>query len=154
VNVPTPDDVLAAVKTRLEAEPGWTALVAGGTWFMRRPEQAAFPYCVLTVEESPEPAYVRSDGGYLQDFAVEASVWVKSGDAAAADTAAPAALLQAALGWVAGDPANGVSVSGAVATTHVKPAGGALKLTDELRAGQDVLAAGRKVAVRVQGKRG
>jgi hypothetical protein len=153
MNAPTPDDVLAAVKARLEAEPGWTALVGQRTYFGRRPEQAAFPYCVLQVEER-EPVYVQSDGGYVQDFALEASVWVKSGDAAAADVATPGQLLQKALGWTGSDAANGLSVATAVGTVHVKPAGGKLVLTEPLRQGQDVLAAGRRVEVRVQGKRG
>ncbi len=154
MNAPTPDDVLTAGKARLEAEAGWVALMGARTYFARRPEQVSFPYCVLTVEEKPDLAYAQSDGGYAQDFVLEASVWVKSGDAAAADAATPGALLQKALGWTATDAATGLSVPNAVRTLHVKPAGGKLELTDELKAGQDVLAAGRRVEVRVQGLRG
>lgn len=144
--------MLEGVRARLVAEAGWTALVTGGTWAFRRPQQAGWPYCVLTVEER-EPDYVQSDGKYLQTFVVEVSVWAKSGDDAAADTAAPAALLQSALGWIPGDPANGLTVPHAVRVVHVKPAGGKLALTDELKQGQDVMAAGRRVEVTIEGSR-
>lgn len=152
MNVPTPDDVFEAVRDRLAADPGFAAACPGDVWYGRRPPKPAGAYAVGTVEQRPAH-YSDTAGGYLQRFIVELSVWCESTESAAAATGPARQALDTCLGWTPTDPTNGVSVPNAVATVHVRPAGGSLKLSPELRKGQDVLAAGCRVEVLVQGQR-
>lgn len=150
--VPTPDDVFQGVRAVLVADSGYATQLPGGAWFGRRPDQKTYPYLVGTVSESP-PHYEQSDGKYLQTFMVELTIWCESGDAAVADTNTARAWLDSLLGWSSTDPANGVSVSNAVATISVKPVGGRLELSDELRRGHDILAAGKRLEITINGRR-
>lgn len=152
-SVPTPDDVFEGLRARLAADGDFATRLPGGCWMGRRPPGKGFPYAAMTIEE-PAPDYVAGDSTYLVEFVATVTVWVESADAAAADTGAARAWLDGLLGWVPGDPTNGVSVPNAVATVHVRPLGGALAVAPELRRGQDVLSAGKKIGVRVQGNRG
>lgn len=151
--VPTPDDVFRGVRAKIAAAGDFAAQLPGGAWFGRQPKgQPAGAYLVGRVEEK-EPDYEDSAGTYLQSFVVELSIWVASDDAGAPPTNAARAWLDALLGWTPADPAGGVSVPNAVATIHVRPVGGQLKLAEDLKKGQDVMAAGKRVEVRVQGLR-
>ena len=149
--VPTPDDVFTGLLTKLKADAGFNTQLPGDAWFGRRAADKGFPYMVLTVEEQ-EPDYVESSGSYLQTYVVELSVWCKSGDKTAAQTGPARQWLDGLLNGTPTNPSAGVEVPNAIKTVSVLPAGGSLKLTPELRRGQDVLATGKRLAVMVQGQ--
>lgn len=149
-SIPTPDDVFNGIITRLKGDSGFSTYAAGGAHFQRRAAGKEFPYLVLTIEER-EPDYADSSGSYLQAFVVEISVWVQSKDQVAAQTGPARIWLDGLLNWTPDDPANGVAVPNAVQTMWVKPVGGSLKLSPELRRGQDVLTAGKRVEVAIEG---
>lgn len=133
-------DVFKAVYTRFGLTSAAVAALTGGLHFERKPTDKTFPYAVVGVagagweeDSGPKP---------MQTFAVTLTAWTASGGTVPSDLVE--VLASVMRGVVLSDLDN------ATALIRVWPQPGAFSLADELRQGNDVLAASARWMVKVE----